>query len=150
MGKPALSDELPVGWQRYWGNIYSGFRHSHSQKAFTPTAERLSIDLNADLTSFSTLPHHLEKKKISLSHMFPEMAQTYEERAKDREQPFRNRPDEGKGLRQGKLNMKPVVKQWRERAGMNRNPWPAPGRHQAGRERVHAHACTHTQNFAHI
>lgn len=32
--------------------------------------------------------------------MFPEMAQTYE-RAKDREQPFRNRPDGGKGYDRG-------------------------------------------------
>lgn len=60
-----------------------------------------------------TLPHHLQKEKkkeISLSHMFPEMAQTYEEGAKDSEQPFRNHTGGGTGLRQGKLNMKEVVK----------------------------------------
>lgn len=42
--------------------------------------------------------------------MFPEMAQTYEEGAKDSEQPFRNHTGGGTGLRQGKLNMKEVVK----------------------------------------
>lgn len=118
MGKPALSDELPVGLVSY-----HRFRHPHSQKTFySPMAEWLSIDSNADLTSFSPpspTTYKKEKnkkpKKNSPSHMFPEMAQTHEEGAKDREQPFRKRPDGGTGLRQGKLNMKKAVKQRRER-----------------------------------
>ena len=40
---------------------------------------RLSIDLNADFTSLLPSPNTY-KKKISLSHVFPEMAQTYERR----------------------------------------------------------------------
>lgn len=70
MGKPALSDELPVGLASYQDNIYHGFRHPHSQKTFySLIAERLSIDSNADLTSFSLpSPTTYKKKKKSALH----------------------------------------------------------------------------------
>lgn len=95
-----------------------------------------------------TLPHLLQKgkkKEISLSYRFPEMAQTYEQGAKNGEQPFRNRTGGGTGLRQGKLNMKEVVKPRRERA----DACKPRTRLQAGRgggggagTRVQAHADT--------
>lgn len=89
--------------------------------------------------------------------MFPEMAQTYEEGAKDREQPFRNRPDGGTGLRQGKLNMKEAVKQRRERTDeckplarlqAGKGHWQvSQRRHTRAHTCMHAHACTHTQSW---
>lgn len=88
-----------------------------------------------------TLPLHSHTHtQFSLSHMFPEMAQTYEERAKDREQPFTHCTDGGKGLRQGKLNMKQVVKQWGKRAVTNRTLSLSPG---CG----HACGCVRSQSW---
>ena len=85
--------------------------------------------------SYSPPPLTHTHTQNSAFHTFPEMAQTYEERAKDREQPFTHCTDGEKGLRQGKLNRQQVVKQWGKRAVTDRNLSLSPG---CG----HTRACT--------
>lgn len=89
---------------------------------------RLSIDLNADFTSLLPSPNTYKKKKKNqpFTHVPRNGPALWEERAKDREQPFRHCTAGGKGLRQGKLTMKQVVKQWRKRARMNGSLSPSP------------------------
>lgn len=87
--------------------------------------------------SYSPPPLTHTHTKFSLSHMFPEMAQTYEERAKDRKQPFTHCTDGEKGLRQGKLNRQQTV---REEGSGWQKPLASPG---CGHTRV----CTRTQSW---
>lgn len=137
---------------RYQDNIYHWLRHPHKHKTLIPKAQRLSIDLNADLTCLllpsPTTYHSLlpPPKKISFSHV-PRNGLDLRGESKGQRTVFQKSYSWRQRVTTGEIKDEAGGKTAREKGRNEHKPLAQlQAGTRAGRQ-AYAHACMHTQSL---